>query len=353
MSKTFKKGGVFLFTVLSLPIVRIIFGFLNLPDNIISWLFSFVFQALFMGLFPFLLYKALVQKDNKLILKEFRVATPLSISAVLLAIPIGLLVYIQNIGSSVIWSTLMTLIGFTYSSGVGVIYSSTEVLILEIITSAVLPAIFEEFIDRGLLLSVFEDNKNEKFKMFFLGIFFGLLHQNAPQLGPTAVVGVILVYMAMKCNSIIPGMIVHFMNNFFITIADYGTQKGVLFGDIYEAFTNFYLSNWIVLIAVYAIAWWLLVMLLKYFKRVTEEKTKEPEKPVVVEPERPSIYEIYGYPTPSGNYVYPRPMPMKEEEFYAPIVEEKPKFFSYSLVWIGWLASLATTIMTFIWGFIK
>lgn len=348
MSKTFKKGGVFLFTVLSLPIVRIIFGFINLPDNITSWLFSFVFQALFMGLFPFLLYKALVENDNKLVLKECRVATPLSISAVLLAIPIGLLVYIQNIGSSVIWATIMTIAGFTYSNGVGVIYSSTEVLILEIITSAVLPAIFEEFVDRGILLSAFEDNKNDKFKMFFIGIFFGLLHQNAPQLGPTAVVGVVLVYMAMKCNNIIPGMIVHFMNNFFITISDYGTQKGVLLGDIYELFTDFYLSNWIVLIAVYAIAWWLLVMLLKYFKRVTEVKPKEEKEDVQVKT-MPSIYDIYGYPSVSQAF----PTIAQQETIITPITEEKPKFFAYSLVWIAWLASLATTIMTFIWGFIR
>lgn len=352
MSKTFKKGGVFLFTVLSLPIVRIIFGLINLPDNITSWLFSFVFQALFMGLFPFLLYKALVEKDNKLVLKECRVKTPLSISAVLLAIPIGLLVYIQNIGSSVIWATIMTIAGFTYSNGAGVIYSSTEVLILEIITSAVLPAIFEEFVDRGMLLSAFEDNKNDKFKMFFIGIFFGLLHQNAPQLGPTAVVGVILVYMAMKCNNIIPGMIVHFMNNFFITITDYGTQKGVLLGDIYEVFTDFYLSNWIVLIAVYAIAWWLLVMLLKYFKRVTEVEPKEEKEDVQVKA-MPSVYDIYGYPSPSVNNTYPRNTIMSEEEFLTSASGEKPKFFAYSLVWIAWLASLATTVMTFIWGFIR
>ena len=73
MTKTFKLGGIFLITVVNLQIVRMIFYFIPLSDNLTGWLFSLIFQGLAMGLIPFLLYKAWVG-NGKDYLKDFKLS---------------------------------------------------------------------------------------------------------------------------------------------------------------------------------------------------------------------------------------------------------------------------------------
>lgn len=142
MSKTFKLSGIFLISVINLQIFRIIFNFIQLPDNIAGWMFSFLFQGLNMGLIPYLLYRFWVAKDNKSFLKDFKLSQKINPYSYLLAIGIGFLVLFINIGASSVWYLILKMLGYTYPSSVGTIYSSPEVLIFELLATAVMPAIF-------------------------------------------------------------------------------------------------------------------------------------------------------------------------------------------------------------------
>lgn len=356
MNKTFKMCGIFLFTVVSLQAVRLIFNLIDFGDNITNWLFTIVFQGLFMGLFPYLLYRRFISKDNADYRKDFRINAKLPASAYGLAVAIGLLNYILNVGTSSVWYVVMNLFGYTYTSGTGMLYTSPEVLIMEIITTAIMPAIFEELTDRGLLLGALEDVKSDKLKVFIVGVFFGACHQNAPQFGPTLVAGMIMAYLCIKSRSVFPGMIVHFINNFLVVMGEYLSQADGVVKAVYEAINGFMYSSWLILIALVGAAIWLLIVSLRRFKAVTADARNKYE-PCIENArsgidrsysEARSIYEIYGYPAGIDSRYFEKRNPLPEVQENA-----KPKARDYVLLVLAFISAFAVTIMTFIWGLLR
>ncbi|MDR0696001.1 MAG: CPBP family intramembrane metalloprotease [Christensenellaceae bacterium] len=244
MSKAFKYGLIFLITVILLPIVRMIFSILQLSTNMSDWLFSFSFQIICLGIIPFILYKLLFKKSGTDFLIDMGIKTKINFSIVLYAVLIGLCAYVLNIIISTYTQYVFRLLGYTYQSAPGTIYSSLEVLILEIITSAILPSVFEEITNRGLLLGALSKSKSNLAKSLLIGLLFGLVHQNSAQFISAFVIGVILAQVAIKTRSIIPAMIIHFMNNFMIIMSGYSEQTN-------PAYYNF-LNNLFVLIISYS-----------------------------------------------------------------------------------------------------
>ncbi len=344
MSKTFKLSGIMLFSVLGLQISRILFGMLPLSDNISGWLFSFIMQCGFLGLFPYLLYKASFKKEGDF-LKDVRIKSKVHPLSYLIAIAIGFLTYGVNIGASTVWYVILSSFGFTYVRGAGTLFTSPEVLVFEIITSCVLPAIFEELTDRGLLLATLEDVKSDTVKVIALGLFFGACHQNVPQLGPTAIAGVIIGFMAVKSGSIIPGMIVHFMNNFIVTLGAYFAQKGITI-PILGAIEAFIYSNGLLPIGFGALCGIAVVFLLRAFMNVNAKYQNKDTKSDVED----TINEIYGIRcdrNANGLPLYYSSNP-KEEKVVA-----AAKKSDYILLVVAFISAMAVTIFTYIWGLLR
>ena len=84
---------------------------------------------------------------------------------------------------------------------------------LAILVVAVLPAICEEFFCRGFLVRAFSEIKNEKVVVFLVAIIFGGLHLDPYSFIPTALMGGILCYIAIKTRSLIIPILLHFANN--------------------------------------------------------------------------------------------------------------------------------------------
>ena len=82
---------------MGLQISRILVGFVNLGDNITGWIFSFIMQCLFLGLFPYLMYRGLVSKDKGAFVKEVKLNAKLKPKVYLLAVAIGICVYLLNV----------------------------------------------------------------------------------------------------------------------------------------------------------------------------------------------------------------------------------------------------------------
>ena len=55
---------IYLTCLVSLTAARLVFGFINLSDNLSNWLFSLVMQCGLMGLMPFLMYRIISPKDG-------------------------------------------------------------------------------------------------------------------------------------------------------------------------------------------------------------------------------------------------------------------------------------------------
>ncbi|MBO5776413.1 MAG: CPBP family intramembrane metalloprotease [Clostridia bacterium] len=354
MSKTFKISGIILVSVMGLQISRILVSFINLGDNITGWLFSFIMQCLFLGLFPYLMYRGLISKEKGAFVKDVKLNAKLQPKVYLLAVAIGICVYLLNLGVSTIWYVLLTLTGYGYVLGGGVLFTSPEVLIFEIITSSMLPAFFEELTDRGLLLAALEDVKSDVAKVLVMGLFFGACHQNMAQFGPTMVAGMIISYVAIKSGSIVPGMIIHFINNFFVLMGSYADQVDNGLTQVINFVNNFIYSNTIIVILIALVAAWGIVYLLKILK-VTCNKPNPIILPAYTTGREltteEKIYAIYGYPTrPSGAPTTPI--------YTAPIMQStapqnKARFKDYIFLIVAIASALAVTVFTFIWGLLR
>lgn len=368
MSKTFKLGGIMLTSIVGLQVIRLLFSYLNLSDNLSSWLFSTTIQCVCLGVVPYVLYRTWIAGSNADFVRDVRLNKRISPVSYLLAIAVGLLGYVVNIGASTVSYTALQLLGYTYAVGGGTIYSGPEVLILEIVTGAMFPAFFEEITNRGVLLAALDNEKSDRVKIIFMGVFFGVFHQNVPQFFPTMIIGVIIAYMAVKSQSILPGMIVHFINNFVITLSSYGSQTGSPVGQITNFVSSFVYSNVIVLAVSVAIAVWLMIVCLRKFASVNaryreERDPAERRESGIAEPSdedvRARIGYIYGYPAYNADYDAAVEKPnsvrgvLHAAEAGANDGKNKVSLKDHILLITAFVSATIVTIFTYIWGVLR
>lgn len=75
------------------------------------------------------------------------------------------------------------------------------------------PAICEEVLFRGAILSGLRDRLAPWAVILAVGILFGLFHISLYRILPTGILGVFLTYVVLRSGSILPGMAVHFIVN--------------------------------------------------------------------------------------------------------------------------------------------
>lgn len=91
-------------------------------------------------------------------------------------------------------------------------FDTTFQRILSFIYIAVLPAIFEELYVRGAVLS-FSKKYGEVFAVIASALLFAAIHMNISQAIFAFLAGVIFAMLTLKTNSIVPSMLLHFLNN--------------------------------------------------------------------------------------------------------------------------------------------
>jgi membrane protease YdiL (CAAX protease family) len=94
--------------------------------------------------------------------------------------------------------------------------SETEVMSLSalgvaLILGGVFAAVFEELTFRGILLGAYKDSP--KTGVFLSAALFALMHMNIDQTFYAFFMGIVLAVLTLKSRSIIPAMVVHFLNN--------------------------------------------------------------------------------------------------------------------------------------------
>lgn len=93
-------------------------------------------------------------------------------------------------------------------------YDSSSILskVLFFIQIAVLPAIFEELYIRGAVFS-FSKKYGKTFAIFASAILFSVIHLNITQSVFAFLMGILLSLLVVKSKSLIPSMLLHFINN--------------------------------------------------------------------------------------------------------------------------------------------
>lgn len=144
----------------------------------------------------------------------------IKLSKLLPLIAIGLSVAMLSNYISDIIAYNFSLTGISFSSNANDENWSTYRFLLEIVDTAIVPAVFEEFAFRGVVL-----NKLRKFgdsyAVIMSAVLFGLMHGNLSQIPFAFILGLVIGFIAVKTNSIIPGILIHFFNNLFSVIMNY------------------------------------------------------------------------------------------------------------------------------------
>ena len=160
-----------------------------------------------LSLFPFIVLYFLFTRNNPI---EVMRISALPIRSTLLII---LLVVISGVFVGVITSLSRLVIPETTSN---IIYAVTKGaennLLAMIIGLAVLPAVLEETIFRGILLHGYREENLLKLSIMN-GFMFGLFHLNLDQFVYAFALGIILTYLVVITNSILSGMLFHFLFN--------------------------------------------------------------------------------------------------------------------------------------------
>lgn len=108
----------------------------------------------------------------------------------------------------------LQMLGYNTSVGGAVEDLSTEGIFLYITFAivAILPAIFEELLFRGIIL---ENTKHLGTLRACLinGLLFSLFHANPMQTGYTFIMGAVWALIAIRANSVLPTMLIHLVSN--------------------------------------------------------------------------------------------------------------------------------------------
>ena len=97
----------------------------------------------------------------------------------------------------------------------------TDNLMLSILVMAVLPAIFEELLFRGILFTSFNKKYGFMIAAFVSALLFGVYHMNWIQGIYAFIFGLAFAYSYYKSNSIFVSIIFHFINNLIATLSSY------------------------------------------------------------------------------------------------------------------------------------
>ncbi len=223
---------------------------------------SFVTQIGILFLLPTLLFKTL----NGWKMKEtfdFFSYKKTSWKVILLAIGLGAVVFFLNVYVSTFFNSIIQFLGYKPASSAGGGLPATPwALILDLIATAVLPAICEETLHRGMLLKG-NSSYGMRNSILISGVLFGLLHLNVEQFFYATLIGWFLGYLCWGSNSIYPCMIVHFMNNGLSVLLSFAKQKGWAIGNLFTNIVVFMTQNqfWGILLFVLVLV---LLVLLAY-----------------------------------------------------------------------------------------
>ncbi|MCI7768693.1 MAG: CPBP family intramembrane metalloprotease [Christensenellaceae bacterium] len=246
MTERTVKKSIYALSMLLVVFMRIAVseGILRGLDDISSdAVWSTTVQCLIFGLIPFSLYFVYLKthKEKRAVNKifgEFGYRGKISLKGAAIVLIISLLTpYLISCLSSV-WYTLISDLG--YKSVSGHMKYTTGILFADIALTAVLPALFEEFTNRGLLYSA-SRNPDKPLRVIFLtAAMFALMHTNVTQVFYTFFFGLITGGLVYVTKSIWPAVFCHFVNNFVSVMRSYLSDvgKSAFFDKIYNLFTG-------------------------------------------------------------------------------------------------------------------
>lgn len=114
----------------------------------------------------------------------------------------------------------LELVGYQAAGGIGLPMDNFGWFVLNVLLLAVLPAICEELIFRGIIFGGMRE-MGETSAVFFSAFLFALFHGNASQTVYQFILGIVLCYIFIITKNLLCSMILHFTNNFVVLLINY------------------------------------------------------------------------------------------------------------------------------------
>jgi membrane protease YdiL (CAAX protease family) len=90
---------------------------------------------------------------------------------------------------------------------------SSDYLVISIIMVGIMPAFLEEMLFRGIILGGFRENYSQRKAIVVSALLFGLAHLNPWQFVSSFIIGLIMAWIFIKTESILPCIYMHLFNN--------------------------------------------------------------------------------------------------------------------------------------------
>ncbi len=276
-----KHTAAYAAAMLSLMILQILFyvkPFSTLSDYHREIVYTLLSQILCMGVIPLSVLLVLRRGERiRDVFSYMRYAKPIDWKSCLLAsFALMLLITPFTMVFNAATNIFLNIIGYKRAAYVGTVYAGFGDYLLFVVITALLPAVFEEFSHRGLLLSGLENRGSELSAVLLSALCFGLMHENPLQMIYAFFGGLVFGLSVTKTKSMIPAMCAHFANNFVATTLEYSSQTKNALGVFYEKLTAssnllfFFLTVAVMILSVYAV-----IKVLQYLARKTEKPVSE------------------------------------------------------------------------------
>jgi len=166
----------------------------------------FIMEVVLIGLPP-LIYMLIFKMDIKEVAR-FNLIKP---SEGLLVVGMALFGYFVIMAINLVWYWVVSHLGTPTGQQLPNIENLSQYLVATLVIGLV-PAVVEEFLFRGLILRGYE-RFGTKVAIVMTGILFGMLHLQLMSIPSIILIGIIISYVVYRTNSILAGVIYHFVHN--------------------------------------------------------------------------------------------------------------------------------------------
>lgn len=206
----------FLLSLFSIDLTKLING------SVLTHLL-YIFISAFSALICSLVYIVLSSSDINEVISCKRVK--LSLLIPLVCVGMGVAMF-ANYASDIL-SQNFSLFGLENTTNFENSSKSLLANILYVVSTAIVPAFAEELAFRGILMGSLR-KYGDSFAIIASAVMFGAMHGNIVQIPFAFILGLIFAYIDCKTNSIIPSIIIHFINNFYAVIMDILHNDGIV-----------------------------------------------------------------------------------------------------------------------------
>ncbi len=120
-------------------------------------------------------------------------------------------------------SHMFSMFGFESSYTGSVETDERTSIFISYLTVAVIPAFAEEFAFRGIVMGILRRH-SDALALIVSAAIFGIMHGNIIQIPFAFCGGLVFGFMVIKTNSLLPGILIHFLNNAIATTCDLLTE---------------------------------------------------------------------------------------------------------------------------------